>query len=132
MIRRKTLLITLLLFGLFAVRLSADEAIGVVTDIRGTAIRSPSENGDALTLSSPVYIRDKVKTDRKGYVVITLGNASVITIGPETEWVVDQWLGAQNSDLEIVSGQIGFETDDTANANVETIRTVFGMIGVRG
>lgn len=132
MIRTRTVSITLILFGLFAVQLSGEDQVGVVSDLRGNVMRSSPVNDDELKLGSTVFRHDTVKTDRKGFVVITLRNASSIAIGAETELVVDDWLAAQNSNLEIVSGQLGFETDEDTDENVETIRTVFGMIGVRG
>jgi len=111
---------------------SAGERIGVVRDIKGEASRTVATSTERLIIGSEVFLNDVIATDAGGYVILTLSNAKELTIGPETKMTVDTFVVDQGRDLEAVTGTMGFEAEGQDATGSETIRTVFGMIGVRG
>ena len=112
--------------------LRAGERSGVVRDIKGEASRTTETSNESLKVGSEVFLNDVIATDARGYVILTLSNARELTIGPDTKLTVDTFVVNQGRDLEAVTGTMGFEAEGQDASGNETIRTVFGMIGVRG
>ena len=98
----------------------------------GAASRDGANGSEPLKTGSDIYLNDVISTDKGGFVIVTIGNASELTIGPETRMTIDSFILEQGHDLEAVSGAMGFEKEVNGATVNDTIRTVFGMIGVRG
>ena len=126
------LALPLVLLSATAVSSRAGESVGIVKDMKGTASRNHDQGTEPLTIGSQVSVNDLISTDSRAYVIVRFENGSELTIGPDTKVIVDPFVIQQGRDLEAVSGALGFEGESQDPSANSTIRTVFGMIGVRG
>lgn len=128
----KVLLLAFGVLGLSAISAHSGEPIGVVTDLRGAVGRTASDKSELLVVGSAIYELDMISTEPRGFVSIKLQNEGTLTLGPDTSAIMDAFITKQVNDLEVTSGPLNFDEEDQHSPESEAVRTVFGMIGVRG
>ncbi len=114
-------------------------AIGTVKTATGQAFIDVSGRRVPAVVGMPVYLGTTLVTVQAGTLGVTFRDETVMSIGPDTQLTLDQYvfapregrlgLGASllRGTLNYVSGQIAKLRPDAVNVNTPT-----GMIGVRG
>lgn len=110
----------------------AGDAIGVVAELRGSVRRVGETVNETLDVGAPVFEHDLVSTGTHSFVTLVLRDKTRVIMGPDTKLVIDSFIAEQGGDVEITSGQMVFDRDENTPPINATVRTVFGMIGVRG
>lgn len=133
----KVILISALLF---VPNVWADELpIGYVKNITGDA--SVTTNGDIIKarVGTPIYKSSVLNTRAKSSMGITLKDATVISLGPETEFAIDEYAyaPAQNKlkfGSRITKGSLNYVSGIIAKLQPDAVKvtTPSGTIGVRG
>lgn len=118
----------------------ADEIpIGYVKNITGEA--SITTEGDIIRakIGTPIYQGSVLHTRTQSSMGITLKDATVISLGPETEFAIDEYVyaPAQNklkSGSRITKGSLNYVSGIIAKLQPDavTVTTPSGTIGVRG
>lgn len=113
--------------------------IGMVKTTAGPAFVDLNGQRYAAALGMPVYLGSRLVTLNGGSLGVTFRDETVMSIGPDTQLVMDQYLFAPRQGqlslvasllrgtLNYVSGQIAKLRPEGVNVNTPT-----GMIGVRG
>lgn len=113
--------------------------VGMVKTVAGQAVLELNGQRVPAVLGSPVYLGSRLVTASGSTLGITFKDETVMSIGPDTQLVIDQYLFAPREGklsliasltrgtLNYVSGQIAKLRPDGVNVNTPT-----GMIGVRG
>ena len=114
-------------------------AVGTVKTLSGQAFLDFNGQRTAAAPGLPVYLGTRLVTDSSGSLGVVFRDETVMSIGPDTQLVIDQYLFAPRlgqlglvvsllrGTLNYVSGQIAKLRPDSVNVNTPT-----GMIGVRG
>jgi hypothetical protein len=118
----------------------ADESvIGYIKSVQGDATVLATGHNTKAEPGTPVKASDVLKTGKDGSLGITLRDNTVLSIGPDTEFVVEEYvfnpakdelkLGASlgKGTLNYVSGLIA-----KLKPSAVSVRTPTGTIGVRG
>jgi hypothetical protein len=123
---------------IYAFDIKADE-IGYVKKVEGSA--SIFRNGLFLpvTLGRAVELNDLIQTDKNGAVGITFKDSTMISIGPDTEFVVDDYV-YKPADKKfsfastITRGTLHFVSGNIAKRSLNSVqvRTPEGTIGLQG
>ena len=118
----------------------ADETpIGYVKNITGEA--SITTEGDIIRakIGTPIYQGSVLHTRAQSSMGITLKDATVISLGPETEFAIDEYVyaPAQNKlklGSRITKGSLNYVSGIIAKLQPDavTVTTPSGTIGVRG
>jgi hypothetical protein len=118
----------------------ADEIpIGYVKNITGEA--SVTTEGDIIKakVGTPVYQSSVLNTRTQSSLGITLKDATVISLGPETEFAIDEYayVPAKNKlklSSRITKGSLNYVSGVIAKLQPDavTVTTPSGTIGVRG
>ena len=119
----------------------ADElpSIGYVKNITGEA--SVTTEGDIIKakVGTPVYQGSVLNTRTQSSLGITLKDATVISLGPETEFAIDEYayVPAKNKlklSSRITKGSLNYVSGVIAKLQPDavTVTTPSGTIGVRG
>ena len=118
----------------------ADETpIGYVKNITGKA--SITTEGDIIRakIGTPIYQSSVLHTRAQSSMGITLKDATVISLGPETEFAIDEYVyaPAQNKlklGSRITKGSLNYVSGVIAKLQPDavTVTTPSGTIGVRG
>jgi hypothetical protein len=125
---------------LFAFNVWADELpVGYIKNITGDA--SVTTNGDIIKarIGTPIYKNSVLNTRAKSSMGITLKDATVISLGPETEFAIDEYAyaPAQNKlkfGSRITKGSLNYVSGIIAKLQPDAVKvtTPSGTIGVRG
>lgn len=116
----------------------ADE-IGYVKKVKGSA--SIFRNGLFLpvTLGRAVELNDLIQTDKTGAVGITFKDSTMISIGPDTEFVLDDYVykpvdKSLSFSSKITRGTLHFVSGNIAKLSLNSVqvKTPEGTIGLRG
>lgn len=117
----------------------ASEPIGYVKVVSGSAsvVRGDSERG--LAVGAPLYEDDLLKTGRESSLGVTMRDGTMLSAGPETELLLDEYAYAPKAGqlgfvarvsqgtLDFVSGMLGKLAPESV-----AIQTPTGVIGMRG
>lgn len=113
--------------------------VGMVKTLSGPAFIDFNGQRAAAGIGSPVFMGSRLTTGAGGTLGVTFRDETVMSIGPDTQMVIDQYLFAPRQGqvglvaslvrgtLNYVSGQIAKLRPESVNVNTPT-----GMIGVRG
>ncbi len=112
--------------------LLAAQALGKVENLRGHLARLHGQDKEALNIGAAIAENDRVATAEASFADLLLGSDTHVLLGPDTEIVVDSFIARQGGTIELTSGQLVFDRQEGLPAINATVRTVFGMIGVRG
>jgi hypothetical protein len=136
-----------LIFALFAaVTLAgrgispAEEApIGIVKKVEETAFIVRNGSSQAARPGHPVFLNDVLKTGVSGALGVTFNDDTRISIGPDTEYVVDEYVyQPKEMALSFVSritrGTLQYISGTIAKIAPESVsvKTPTGTIGIRG
>lgn len=110
----------------------AGETIGKVLDARGKVFTVQNDVETRIKTGAPLSNNDLLSTGEKSFASVVLGTDTKITLGPNTEVLLDSFLAEQGGTLELVSGDMVFDRPEGTPKIDLTIRTTFGQIGVRG
>lgn len=128
-----------LLICLDARLIQADDSIGSVKKISGAATIVRESREQAVTLGAPIYMKDVLKTDNTGSLGITFRDNTMISIGPNTVYTIDEYVFKPSEQkmafvskiskgtLNFVSGKITKLAPDAVK-----VKTPEATIGFRG
>ena len=128
--------IKLLLVSHFLINNAISSEIGVIGFVIGNAF---NQDGKKLNVGDPIFFGDTIKTDEGGKSQIMFVDQTVMTIGSNTELVVDEFVyDPQNTDGKLLStiksGSVKILTGKISEKNPENlvVNTPAGTIGTRG
>ena len=129
------LVVALLLCG----SVSADDAIGRVKTSEGEAFVVHQGIRQAATVGTWVFSGDAIVTGGDGAVGVTFRDNTMISVGPDTNYVIDEFVFAPSDQkLSFVSrmskGTLHFVSGKIAKLSPESVKvaTPTGTLGVRG
>ncbi len=106
--------------------------LGVVVSVRGMLNRVRDDGAEMLNAGTALNEGDLISTSADSFAELRLGGDTRILLGPQTELLVDSFLAGQGGILELASGQMVFDRPEGLPKIDVSVRTAFGMIGVRG
>jgi hypothetical protein len=118
---------------------AAQETIGYVKTVSGSAAVIDAGNTVGAQVGTPIKMGNTLKTGSRGTMGVTFKDNTVMSFGPDTELTVDEYLYAPGKEslkfgtnmsrgsLQVVSGVIAKLKPQSV-----TMKTPTGMIGVRG
>lgn len=118
---------------------AADTFVGIVKTLEGGAMIT--RNGETIMVVTDMEIQqaDFVKTDRRGYVGLVFSDDTRISIGPNTEIAIDDYLfdpleKKLSFVLRLIRGTLSFLSGQIAKLSPESVQLVMPVatIGVRG
>ena len=117
----------------------ASDAKGLVVASRGTVIASKA-NGDSRELAQgdEIFVDDEIMTAPKSFAVLQFLDGAKVTIKPNSEIVIEDYIYNGNSDdkatLSLVSGGLRVITGAMAKNNPDNykVKTPVALMGVRG
>ncbi len=118
--------------GLFSLPARAETVIGKAFDIRGTVQRKRQQSHEGLAAGAEIMEKDLVATGPDGFADLQLEGDTRILLGNQTELLLDRFIANQGGTLELGMGQMVFDRPEGLPKVDLTLRTTFGMIGVRG
>lgn len=119
----------------------ADELppIGYVKTLSGEATITTSGDSTRANLGTPVYQSSVLNTRAQSSMGITLMDATVISLGPETEFAIDEYAYAPAKNKlklssRVTKGSLNYVSGIIAKLKPEAVKvkTPAGHIGVRG
>lgn len=118
---------------------AAEAFVGVVKTIEGGAVIT--RNGETIAVGTGMEIQraDLVKTDRHGTIGLVFSDDTRITMGPNTEIAVDDYMFEPVEKklsfvLRLIRGTVSFLSGQIAKLSPESVQVVMpaATIGVRG
>ncbi len=118
---------------------AADTFVGVVKSLEGGAVIT--RNGESIPVVTGMEIQwaDFVKTDRRGYVGLVFSDDTRISMGPNTELTIDDYLfepveKKYSFVLRLIRGTVSFLSGQIAKLSPDSVKLVMpaATIGVRG
>lgn len=109
-----------------------DVALGKVLSIDGELTRNSPARSETLQVGASLFESDLLATGRESFAKLKLGADTDILLGPETQLLIDRYLAGQGGELELISGQMLFDRPEGLPKIDLSVKTTFGMIGVRG
>lgn len=128
---------TFLAFSLPAI--AEEPAIGYVKTVKGDAMVISGAQQTKATVGTPIAAGSKLKTGSSGSMGVTFKDNTVMSIGPNTELTVDEYLYSPNQGklklgATMAKGTLAYLSGAIAKIKPEavTVKTPTGTIGVRG
>lgn len=119
--------------------LQAAEAIGAIKKLNGAATLVREKTEHKVNLGAPIFMKDVVKTDKTGSLGITFKDNTMISIGPNTVYTIDEYVyEPQEQKLAFVSkvskGTLHFISGNITKLAPDAVkvRTPEATIGCRG
>lgn len=132
-IRRRLLLsLPALLLSAPITSARADDPIGRVVSIEGEVEVERDGAREGLRAEAAIMLDDLVRTGRSSFAALALGEGTVVRLGSGVSLHIDSFIVEQGGVLDIGAGPILFDRAEDAPPTAMTIRTAFGLIGVRG
>ena len=110
----------------------ANAIIGKAVEITGDVTRKQANHLEGLKAGASLMDHDFVATGRESYAELALGDDTSLLLGSETELLIDTFIAGQGGIIELGTGQMVFDRPEGLAKIDLTMRTAFGMIGVRG
>lgn len=82
-------------------------------------------------MGAAVLDKDYVSTSINSFADLALSETRIL-LGPQTELLIDSFIAGQGGTLELGLGRMVFDRPEGLPKIDVAVRTVFGMIGVRG
>ncbi|HEX9971173.1 MAG TPA: FecR family protein [bacterium] len=117
----------------------ADDSIGAIKKLNGaaTVVREKAEH--KVNIGAPVFMKDVLKTDKTGSLGITFKDNTMISVGPNTVYTIDEYVYQPNEQkLAFVSkvskGTLHFVSGNLAKLAPDAVKvkTPEATIGFRG
>ena len=133
--------IPLLLIALLSIQGANAEPIGFVKTLQGgnAVIRALDDSERPAAIGGELNVGDTIRTDRRASLGLTLKDDTIMSVGPDTELTLEEYLfepargdlklGSRlgRGTLQYVSGSIARLQPDAVS-----VKTPTGTIGVRG
>lgn len=139
MFSRYLLLLALASFLLCGVARAENASIGFVKVVEGEASITSSGETMPANPGSAVHIGDTANTGENGSLGITLKDNTIMSLGPDTELRIDEYLFAPAQDelkllASLAKGTLHYISGVIAKLkpNAVSVKTPSGIIGVRG
>lgn len=110
----------------------ANVVIGKALEVRGRVNRRQQDREEVLAAGGSVLDKDLIVTGKESFASLQLGEDTSLLLGSETELLIDSFLAGQGGTIELGTGQVVFDRPAGLPKIDLTMRTAFGMIGVRG
>ncbi|HEV7246334.1 MAG TPA: FecR family protein [Shinella sp.] len=110
----------------------ANAIIGKAVEITGEVTRKQAERLEGLKAGASLMDHDFVRTGKESFASLELGDDTSLLLGSETELLIDTFIAGQGGVIELGTGQMVFDRPEGLAKIDLTVRTAFGMIGVRG
>ena len=123
---------TLALLGAGLRATQANTIIGKAVEITGDVIRKHANHLEGLKAGASLMDHDFVATGKESFAELALGDDTSLKLGSETELLIDTFIAGQGGIIELGTGQMVFDRPEGLPKIDLTMRTAFGMIGVRG
>lgn len=114
-------------------------SIGYIKTVTGQATVVAAGRAIKAEPGTPVYQDNVLKTGKDGSLGLTLKDNTILSMGPDTEMVVDEYLYAPAQDQlklggRLAKGSLNYVSGVIAKLKPENVvmRTPSGNIGVRG
>jgi len=104
--------------------------VGKVKYLRGEAFR----NDLKLNLGSEVFQGDKVRTEKSSVVKISMVNDSIITVAPQSEMLIEQFISDDENLIHLLKGvmRAKVKKNPTNKENSLIVKSETAALGVRG
>jgi hypothetical protein len=96
-----------------------------------TAARSATPSR-RLAPPEAVFVDDLIATQVRSTLDLSLGTATHVRLGPETEFRIDRFVVNAGGVLVLDRGAMLYDHDPKAGDDEATVRTPFGLLAVRG
>lgn len=110
----------------------ANSIIGKAVEITGDVTRKQADRLEGLKAGANLMDHDFVATGKESFAELALGEDTSLLLGSETELLIDTFIAGQGGTIELGTGQMVFDRPEGLAKIDLTMRTAFGMIGVRG
>lgn len=110
----------------------ANAIIGKAVEVTGDVTRKQADRLEGLKAGASLMDHDFVKTGSESYAELALGDDTSLLLGSDTELLIDTFIAGQGGTIELGMGQMVFDRPEGLEKIDLTVRTAFGMIGVRG
>lgn len=111
---------------------AANAVIGTADEVRGTVSRKVDDGNAPIRAGADILDRDFIITGEESFAALTLGSDTKLLLGSQTELLVDSFIAGQGGTIELGTGRMIFDRPEGAPKIDVSLRTAFGMIGVRG
>ena len=135
-INRMKITLSAIIIGLFSSSFSQANEIGIIGFVLGNAF---NQDGKKLNVGDPIFFGDTVSTDEGGKSQILFIDQTVMTVGSNTELIIDEFIfDPEKSDGKLLStiksGSVKILTGKISEKNPENlvVETPAGTIGTRG
>ncbi|WP_411034583.1 FecR domain-containing protein [Shinella sp. BYT-45] len=110
----------------------ANAVIGRAVEVNGEVTRRQADHLEGLKAGASLMDHDFVATGKESFAELALGDDTSLLLGSETELLIDTFIAGQGGVIELGTGQMVFDRPEGLAKIDLTVRTAFGMIGVRG
>lgn len=110
----------------------ANAVIGKAVEVAGEVNRRQANHLEGLKAGASLMDHDFVTTGQQSSAALTLGDDTSLFLGAETELLIDSFIAGQGGTIELGTGQMVFDRPEGLAKIDLSMRTAFGMIGVRG
>jgi len=114
-------------------------SIGFVKRVEGEAKIISAQDAIQAQPGTPIHLGDRIKTGENGRLGVTFKDNTIMSFGPETEVVMDEYLfdpaeGQLKLALNMLKGTLHYISGVIAKLKPEavSVKTPAGIIGVRG
>lgn len=135
----KIICLLVLLVCLDARLAQADNSIGAIKKLNGAATVVRDKTEQKVNLGAPVFMKDILKTDNAGSLGITFKDNTMISIGPNTVYTIDEYAYQPNEQKlafvsKISKGTLNFVSGNLTKVAPDAVKvkTPEGTIGFRG
>lgn len=119
--------------------LADDTVVGFIKTIEGEANLTDGQTTAPAQVGMPLHLGSIIKTGSNGQLGVTFKDNTVMSFGPETEVVIDEYLfapvdGALKLSVNLLKGTLQYISGVIAKLKPEavSVKTPAGIIGVRG
>jgi hypothetical protein len=135
---RSFLSVGLVLLGMSAPAAGADESIGAVSRLQGTATWMSGSAPAPLSLGAPVFTNQEVSTGEASRLELTFDDGTMLTLGEKAEMVLDSFIYSPDEGtgtmtmavkgaFRFVSGQVSKQRETQV-----AVTTPVATVGIRG
>jgi len=136
----KKMIALVMMSGLLSANARADDkALGFVKIVHGEASITSESLVRPAEPGMPVYLGNILKTGEDGSLGLTFKDNTVMSLGPNTELTIDEYLYAPANDelklsASLIQGTLHYISGVIAKLKPEavSVKTPSGIIGVRG
>ncbi len=135
LVDRRSLLVMLAALGASPALAQSDgrlsRRVGAVETLEGTAFARRLALHQ-LNQGSRIYLNDDIRTGDASRLALSIIGGNMVHLGPNARLTVDRFLTEAGGELVLSNGSMVFDRSETSpKADIE-VRTVFGLIGLRG